>query len=200
MPWLEPFEEEWNLWRFESFRPGWPVPNEQRRFGPFWFPFVGPTVSPVMSRIVTRFDVRGEDEPLYADFTLLTRGGDFALAGDTGLHPDGRRMLCEVTNYPDGGPRFDTPGVEWFFLYTREGFPGRSEIGWLEHFDDPQRPGPVRYDFFRTETIGPGADHVHFAQSIDGGTDWVSDRAWQDCAFHVCTEQRNIPQQPQLVA
>lgn len=196
MPWLEPLENEWNLWRFECFRPAWPISHEGRRFGSYWFPLVGPTVSPIMSRVVTRFDVRGNDDPLYADLLLTPRPGAFALAGDTGLHADGRRMLCEVTSYPDGGPRFDIPGVEWFFTYTREGFPGRSEIGWLEHYDDDLRPGPVPYDFFRTETRFAGADHVHFGNRIDGGTDWVSDRDWQDCAFHVCTERREIPNNP----
>jgi len=193
LPWLNPFPDEFQPWHGANFRPGWPVPNEQRRFGQFWFPFVGPTVSPILSRYVTFFKYRLEqDDALFADLPMF-EAGPFAVHGDSGVNLLGQRVTLDVINQPDGGPRYDTAGVEWLFTYTRNGFTGRVEIGVLSPLSSPSRTGVVPFNFTYGFAFVPFPELWHFHQEGQAGDDWLSDRIWQDARFSACTEGRSVP-------
>jgi len=193
LAWLTPFPEEYNRWRFDNFKPAWPVPHEQRRFGQFWFPFAGPTVSPVLSRYVTFFKYRLDfDDALFADIRLF-ESGPFAVHGDSGINVLGQRIQLDVINQPGGGPRYPVSGVEWLFTYTRLNFTGFVELGVLRPYDESTPEVFVPFGFDYGFAFSPGPELWHFDEQGEAGEDWLSDRVWQDASFAGCTEGRDVP-------
>lgn len=186
-------------WRDDRANRAWPSPNTRRALGGFWYPNAGRDPAPISSHYLVRFAYREDpDDVLWVDHQLEP-SGEFECYSDSGVNADGQRLQMFSRNQDVPSGEHDVVGIEWEFVYDREGFADtvhafahwrRQDVGFLF--------GPVPFDADWPRPGGTAGPVFWTIEGETGDTDWEINSLFAHLRliFMAAPERFNVPRPP----
>jgi len=201
--WLNEFtRDQWGAWYLTTSQTkAWPVANDGRRFQSFWFSNQGPLVAPMYQRIVTRHNIGIGIENVLMGLLELEGTDGLRATADSGLNALGRRLTLELRNFDTPHPIYGELGVQWEFVYSRQGFADDVTFGVFNMPNTTQHEfTPFWYDwpFNRGVDINQRTARPYSSFVPGQDTDWTGTNPRGDMSFHAIPWGRSIPSNPQL--
>lgn len=194
--WIAPIERgDLAQWRIARRNRRWPTPNTLRAFGGFWFPRIEQEPAPICSHFLVRFDYRDDEQDILWVDHLCEPSGLFECYSDSGINERGQRlqMFIRDTDVPSGAG--DTGGVEWEFVYDRDGFADtvRATLFWPQGGSNFASSVPFDGDHPHPQAGGTIARWN--VDGEDGDTDWLvsSQFAGLNLIFFAAPERYRAP-------
>jgi len=175
--WIEPIDDiALGRWIINRRNRAWPTPNTKRAFGGYWFPNAGRDPAPMLTNYLLRFSYRGTGQPILwvAHQCEPVADEDFHVYSDSGVNGLGQRLQMHVRDVSvPTGPAGDT-GIEWEWIYDREGFADSVHTRMFIHRDTllPTAAVPFDHDWPQPKTLEPGRSTYNVETPL-GDTDWT---------------------------
>ncbi len=194
--WIDPIDfRDLALWRDARENRAWPTPNTLRAFGGYWFPRVGTEPAPIASHYLLRFDYQNDqDTALWVDH-ICEPTRDFETYSDSGVNDLGQRLQLFVRDVAQFTAEPSLGGVEWEFVYDRDGFADTVRAYLLWPTGGPQFGDHVPFAADHPRPQAGGIVARWLVEGEDGDTDWTVNSLFAGLGllFWAAPERFDIP-------